>query len=91
MDQGPNQKADALQPDRQKIPDPIRNRLSSISLLCFAVVVTYVLGIGPAVRLLPTSVWDPIYSPLNKLAQHCTPLSRFLEWYVFDLWRYNGM
>jgi hypothetical protein len=54
------------------------------------VIVVYVLSSGPVVRLSHRSTIARrllvIYEPLASLAVHSRPASRFLEWYIGDVW-----
>jgi hypothetical protein len=52
----------------------------------------YVLSIGPAVKMERSSILNgqiitAVYAPLGFLAEHCPPLQRFIDWYVYDVWR----
>ncbi len=56
------------------------------------VLLLYPLSIGPMIRLLPAgptkySVITRVYAPILQAADHSEALHRFLEWYIYDLWR----
>jgi hypothetical protein len=62
----------------------------SIFLWVLAVIVLYVLSVGPAARLhdegsLPDST-SMLYSPLIFLTEHSAAADRFFRWYVRDVW-----
>ena len=53
--------------------------------------VLYVLSVGPMFRLaqngtLPWRSFEVIYAPLD-LAARFKPVDRFVQWYIFDVWK----
>jgi len=59
-----------------------------------AVVMLYVFSIGPAVKMACRSTTIDrslvIYTPLEYVAYYSPTASRFLKWYIEDLWKAKG-
>ena len=60
-------------------------------LWVFLALLTYLLSIGPAVKLVPptpsaTKAVEVFYWPVLYLGQTCRPVHVFLRWYLLDVW-----
>jgi hypothetical protein len=70
--------------------EPRRGGLGTWLLWFLVALVTYVLSIGPAEKLvhagiIPFSTALAVYSPLISVTKGCPPAKRLISWYI-DLW-----
>jgi len=61
-----------------------------ILLVLFGMLVAYALSIGPAAKLVEMGLISKrviyFYLPLDALCRGCPPVSRFVDWYIEDVW-----
>jgi len=73
-----------------------RDRHQSLSLffwVTFSLLVIYVLSVGPVAKIVRTKPGFPprvivvLYEPLELLSRQSPVVSRFFNWYVYDVWK----
>jgi hypothetical protein len=81
-----------VKPDASEEPSSRGSGGFFVWVFLLVLLILYPLSVGPVVRLafripkLETAV-QIVYAPIGFICEHCIPVDKFFDWYLFDLWR----